>query len=198
MPGLFQSVPSVMAPSIGVVMSVTGGHTRESIPSTGHATITKNGKRMSKIKDAILNVEVKKAFLRQNKDGYTLGFILHPSDLPGALMRAPVGTRYQVALVEIGDDEQPVVPREVHVAKKLVAVAGEMCRVPEFQVWLKPDLVHAPEEFREKLASAELRDQLNVESRADLEHDEVAQQRFRILLDQYDESQHHIGTSPLD
>ncbi len=192
MPGLSLSVPSAIAPSTSVAMSVSGGHTRGSIPSTGHATITKNGKGMSKIKDAILNIEVKKAFLRQNKDGYTLGLILHPSDLPDGLMRAPVGTRFQVALVEIGDDEQPVVPRDVHVAKKLVAVAGEMCRVPEFQMWLRPDLVHSPEAIREDLASAELRDQLNVESRADLEHDEVAQQRFRVLLDQYDESQHKI------
>ena len=150
------------------------------------------------VKDAVLTVEVKKAFLRQNKDGYTLGFILHPSDLPDGLMRAPVGTRYQIAMVEIGDDEQPVVPEKVQTGRKLVSIAGEMCRVQEFQAWLDPDLLHVPEEYREEHTAAALRVQLNIESRSDLQHDEVAQQRFRILLDQYQESQHHVGTSPLD
>lgn len=54
-------------------------------------------------------IEVKKDGLRQMQDGtWKLSLTVHPNDMPTSLMTAPMGTRYGMALVEIGDDEQPV------------------------------------------------------------------------------------------
>lgn len=59
-------------------------------------------------RDASLSCEAKKHAYRQTQDGVVVSFVLHPNDVPDALAVSPLGTRYMVALVEIGDDEQPV------------------------------------------------------------------------------------------
>jgi len=48
--------------------------------------------------------EVKKHALRQTQDGIVVAFVVHPSDVPASLQLAPLGTRYMLALVEIGED----------------------------------------------------------------------------------------------
>lgn len=60
-------------------------------------------------RNSALQLEVKKDGLAQRQDGrWQLKVIIHPNDMPAALSLAPMGTRYMAALVEIGDDEQPV------------------------------------------------------------------------------------------
>jgi hypothetical protein len=59
------------------------------------------------IRDAAINCEVRKIAYRQTKDGVVVSFVLHPNDVPPSLANAQLGTRYMLALVEIGDDEQP-------------------------------------------------------------------------------------------
>lgn len=54
-------------------------------------------------------IEVRKIAYRQSaKDGLVITFAVHPNDMPPALAAAPIGTRFAAALVEIGDDEQPI------------------------------------------------------------------------------------------
>lgn len=58
-----------------------------------------------------MSVEAKKHALRQQQDGcWIMTLRVHPSDMPEQIMKAPMGTRYMLALVEIGDDEQPLPP----------------------------------------------------------------------------------------
>lgn len=58
-------------------------------------------------RDNASHCEVKKHALRQTQDGIVVAFVVHPNDVPPALQLAPLGTRYMLALVEIGEDEQP-------------------------------------------------------------------------------------------
>ena len=45
---------------------------------------------------------------RKTRDGVVISFVVHPHDVPKGLADAPIGSRYIVALVQVGDDEQPV------------------------------------------------------------------------------------------
>lgn len=62
----------------------------------------------TKAREIAQHCEAKKHALRQTQDGIVVAFVLHPSDVPAALQLAPLGTRYMLALVEIGDDETPI------------------------------------------------------------------------------------------
>lgn len=55
-----------------------------------------------------LHCEAKKHAYRQTQDGVVVSFVLHPQEVPDGLAIAALGTRYMIALVEIGDDEFPV------------------------------------------------------------------------------------------
>jgi hypothetical protein len=55
---------------------------------------------------------VKHAY-RQTKDGVVISFVVHPHDVPKGLAEAPLGSRYIVALVQVGDDEQAIQTKEV-------------------------------------------------------------------------------------
>jgi hypothetical protein len=56
---------------------------------------------------AALHFEAKKNGLSQTQDG-TWKLSLTALDLPTPVLEAHMGTRFMVALVEIGDDEQPI------------------------------------------------------------------------------------------
>jgi hypothetical protein len=53
-------------------------------------------------------MEVKKIAYRQTKDGVVISFLVHPNEVVDTVAVAPLGTRYVAALVEIGDNEEPV------------------------------------------------------------------------------------------
>lgn len=53
-------------------------------------------------------VEAIKSSYRQTKDGVSVTFVIHPQEMPDALALAPLGSRWMVALVQVGDDEQPI------------------------------------------------------------------------------------------
>lgn len=59
-------------------------------------------------RQAALHCEAKKHAYRQTQDGVVISFVLHPQEVPDGLATAPLGTRYQLVVVEIGDDEKPV------------------------------------------------------------------------------------------
>lgn len=62
---------------------------------------------MIEIREMTMSCEAKKHAFRQTQDGVVVSFVLHPQDVPSDLALAVLGTRYMLALVEIGDDEQP-------------------------------------------------------------------------------------------
>lgn len=62
-------------------------------------------------RSSALQVEAKKHALRQQQDGcWIMTLRVHQNDMPEQVMKAAMGTRYVLAMVEIGDDEQPLPP----------------------------------------------------------------------------------------
>lgn len=59
-------------------------------------------------RDNALHFEGVKIAYRQTKDGVIVSFVVHPNEVPDGLATAPLGSRYVVALVQVGDDEKPL------------------------------------------------------------------------------------------
>ena len=65
-----------------------------------------------------IDCEMLKIAYRQTKDGIVVSFLIHPQHVPDGLAVAALGTRYIVALVELGDDETPRPPKRKEVTTK--------------------------------------------------------------------------------
>lgn len=138
-----------------------------------------------------VHFEAVKAFMRQTKDGYTLSLVIHPDEVPEELLRSFVGTRYMVALAEIGDDEKPVDKTKPPSRQGPVAQAGLLCRDPTFQnyivdrVWGTEFAEHATNEMREREAANALCELVEISSRADLGRNDTAMERFNEVVRTY-------------
>lgn len=71
------------------------------------------------------HVEAKLHAFRKTQDGVVVSFVVSPIDMPQALALDPLGTRYMLALAQIGDDEQPVNPRGGPDAERIVQAVTE-------------------------------------------------------------------------
>ena len=100
--------------------------------------------------DSAQSFESSLMILRKDKNGWVIGFSVHPNEVPAALLDAPLGTRFQQVLFQIGDDENPVPTQENMDGKKAVAQAGQICRDTEFQSWLLKE--KAPSEEGAKIS----------------------------------------------
>lgn len=124
-----------------------------------------------------LQFEGVKVALKQDKTGYVLTLSLHPDDIPEELLRDFVGSRYQVVMVRINQNEQPMDRQAEFEGDKAVRIAGMLCKDPKFWKYL-----YAQEQiFDEDMEDATdwVRSYLNVQSRADLKTNNEA----RILLE---------------
>lgn len=129
--------------------------------------------------DQTIQFESIKAGLKQSKDGYILTLAVHPDELPDALMRDFVGSRYVVVMVRLGDDEQPMNREGEFPGDHAVKMAGILCRDPDFWQWL-----HDKEwlfEKNEKACSEWLYSYLSIESRKELKTNEEARDLFNRL-----------------
>jgi hypothetical protein len=99
---------------------------------------------MSAANRAVANaipLEIKKDAMRQTQSGdWKVTFTVQASDMDQRLTSAAMGTRFQAALVEIGDDEMPKEKkpmdwREVQPA----AQAGIRCAEPRFWKFLEDE-----------------------------------------------------------
>lgn len=99
---------------------------------------------------AAMHFECKKDGLSQLQDGsWVLKIKVHPSDVPAALLTAPMGTRFVAALVEVADNETPVSPEAQAERSKPVKERkrwGELplsqqaairCNEPEFDTFMR-------------------------------------------------------------
>lgn len=91
---------------------------------------------MHKPSDAAISVEAVKVAMSQTKDGVKITLVLHPSDDINDLFVHPVGSRYQVAMVLLDDENNPVMPKHKADTEKAVTAAAMMCREEAFQKWL--------------------------------------------------------------
>ena len=131
-----------------------------------------------------MGCEARKIAYRQSKDGFVVSFAIHPNDVPDGLAVAGIGTRYMLALVEIGDDEQPV-----RQPNKTVQRAGVLCTDKEFQSFLRttqPSDWNGAEGDDETRAAAVLRRLCEISSRKELATDHRASAAFESLLSRFE------------
>jgi len=92
---------------------------------------------MTDVRAAALAIEAVKVSMSQTKDGMKITFVIHPDDADASeLFSHHVGSRYQMALVLVGDDGEPIVPKARTDAERAVVAAGMLPREPAFLLWL--------------------------------------------------------------
>ena len=134
---------------------------------------------MTNIKDASYGFEAVKSVLRQSKDGIVLSLVIHPSDVPTPLLSDPIGSRYMVGMVRMGDNEEIIEPESVREGKRMVTSAGALCRDSDFQKWMVDN--GFSEEQTEEAAATNVKRLLKVKSRAELKENEDAQRRWLVI-----------------
>jgi hypothetical protein len=135
--------------------------------------------------------EARKAAYRQTAQGLVVSFVVHPSDMPEALAVAPLGTRYYIALAEIGDDEEPVEKpngreryRVAPPMEQALIRAAALPRDAQFRAWvayMRSGALNAPE-ATEKGAADYIRELCcEGSSRSLIGEDQEAYERFLAL-----------------
>lgn len=130
-----------------------------------------------------LQFESRKVALKQDRTGFILTLSIHPDEIPVELMRDFVGARYACALVRIQDDESPTV-YDNHVQK-----AGMLCRQYGFQQYLVK--LGLTQETTEDSAADAVCIYCGIDSRSELNGNAEAQERFKILIKQYESWNKH-------
>jgi hypothetical protein len=116
------------------------------------------------------------------KAGWKITLAVPDDEVPKQLDAIGAGKRFMLALVPIGDDEQPepiIRPKGSRLAKR----AGIICNQPSFWKWVNGNDWNCVTEGH---AAAYIRNACGVNSRADLDHDEAAGKIFESLLAQYE------------
>lgn len=113
-----------------------------------------------------LQFEAVKVALKQDKTGYVLTLSMHPDEIPEDLLRDFVGSRYQVVMVRLSSDEQPLDRDREFEGDKSVRLAGLLCRDKDFLEFLysQNQIFNTTEEE----AADWIRQYCNVKSRSEL------------------------------
>lgn len=118
-------------------------------------------------------LEVKKDGLQQRQDGsWLLRLRVHPQDSMKHIADAPMGQRYMLAMVALGDNDEPK-QRKTWAEMTPAAQAGVRCNEPEFWTFLN---VHNKAE-----AEIEVRKRCGVQSRTEFSADERAAAAWETL-----------------
>lgn len=138
---------------------------------------------MTEIREMADSFEAKKIAQTQDKNGYILKLVIHPNDIPEAVLRDFVGQRYMVSLVRMNDEDEPVPSADLAEGLKAVKVAGALCSDGRFQEWLfnNGDIPA----INETLAVDFVRKFCGVKSRAELKTSSGARQRLYALRDEF-------------
>lgn len=141
------------------------------------------------------SVEMMKISFRQDaKEGMVICFAVDPAYMPEQLWKAPIGSRFACALVQIDDNEKPVPPKPKAEKEKKKQNANVMraaiaCGEVPFQNFLlktHPDhWKYAFGEGRDKAANA-LRAILGIDSRKALATDPDALAQFDRVMAEYE------------
>lgn len=122
-----------------------------------------------------LQFEAVKMAIKQDKNGYALTLSVHPDMIPEGLLRDFVGSRYQVVMVRINEDERPM-NREQDLSRDYVRMAAILCRDKKFHEFL----VEANQIFDadEEAATDWLKQELGVKSRTEIPQHPAAVSRL--------------------
>lgn len=130
-----------------------------------------------------LQFEAVKMALKQDKNGYALTLSVHPDLVPDGLLRDFVGSRYQVVMVRINEEEQPM-NREQELSRDYVRMAAILCRDKQFQRFLLES--NQVFEADEEAAVAWIKDELGVRSRNDIPHNQTAVSRLLSIQKEFE------------
>jgi hypothetical protein len=125
-----------------------------------------------------LQFEARKVALKQDRTGFVLTLSIHPDEIPVELMRDFVGARYACALVRIQDDESATE------YNNRVQKAGMLCRDRSFQVFMHERKLATGKD--EDSAANGLCTYCLIDSRAELNGNVEAQERFDKLIQKYE------------
>lgn len=130
-----------------------------------------------------IQFEGRKIAMKQDRTGYVLTLSVHPDELPEMLVRDFVGARYQIVMVRLTDDDTPMVREQEYPSKDIVRLAGVLCRDPLFHAFL----VETGQVFEEneEAATAWLRMDLNIHTRAELKTNQTAASQFRYIHQEF-------------
>jgi len=134
-------------------------------------------------KEAAINFEAVKIAFKQDKNGFSLTLGIHPNEVKTALTQHPIGQRYMVVVVAIGDDEQPISTVQQQTGAQRVRQAALLCKDKMFQKYMF-ELGYANDES-EEAASEALRVQLGVKSRAEIADHEEAQRKLQHAFENF-------------
>jgi len=145
---------------------------------------------MSEVREAAVHFEAIKTSMSQSKQGTILRLALHPNEVPPSLHTDWVGSRYMVAMVKIGDDDQPEISPEQRETERLISSAGMLCRNVDFahyifQNGIIEDYDNVDDEKREKQVAHGLRTYLGISSRADMKTNSQAREKFKSLTEEF-------------
>lgn len=122
-----------------------------------------------------LQFEAIKVALKQDKSGYVLTLNIHPDEVPDQLLRDFVGARYQVVMVRLNGNDEPLDRQEEFEGTRAISVSGMLCRDPLFWKFVsEQSLAGANEEE----ATEWLRQEVGISSRAELKSNASARIRL--------------------
>lgn len=128
---------------------------------------------------AAMSFECVKVSMSQTKDGLKIVLVVHPNDMSSELFSHPVGARYQVAMVLVDDEGQPVMPKRRTEGERAVSSAGMLAKEPAFQKWLFAD--NKISDITEDRAAEYIKTYCGISSRTELKDDDDARRRFDTL-----------------
>lgn len=123
-----------------------------------------------------------KVALKQDRTGYILTLSVHPDEVPEEILRDFVGARYQVVMVRLTNEERPMIREQEH-SGDMVRLAGILCRDQMFQRFL----LESGQTFdaSEDIATAWLKQELNILSRAELRENQRAATQLRLINQEF-------------
>lgn len=126
--------------------------------------------------------EAVKVAMTQNRNGFILTLAVHPDELCEEIIRDFVGARYQVVMVRLNAQEEPM-NREHEYSRDLVRSAGMLCRDPLFQKFL----CQAGQTFSESEEEARqwMLDEFQIASRAELKNNPEAARQYMAVQQEY-------------
>lgn len=150
---------------------------------------------MSAAETAIANaipIEVKKDGLQQRQNGdWVLRLVVQAADMDSRLTNAPMGTRFQAVLVEVGDDELPKEQPKQRIDWREVqptAQAAIRCADPHFRRYLLAE--HGIAATTTEDAATAVRKMCGVNSRAVFATNHKARMLWNQIDSQYREWAH--------
>jgi uncharacterized protein YcgL (UPF0745 family) len=129
-----------------------------------------------------LQFEGVKIAMKQDKTGYILTLNVHPDEVPEALLRDFVGARYQVVMVRLNGEEQPI-NRDAEYSRDAVRAAGILCRDPQFAQYLLD--IGQIFEMTESAVVAWLKEELEIQSRSELKENQQAAKKLQFVQQEY-------------